>query len=224
MGVGFALVETALLTLTQRLAADDVLGRVFGVEETIDVVGLGLGSVLAAGLVAVLGVGGAIIAAGAVLPVVAVLIVRRVSRWEAGARVPERAFGLVRSLAIFAPLPVAALENLALRLTERRYGAGERIVSQGDAGDSFFVIADGEVAVEVDGVFRRRQRPGDFFGEIALLHDVPRTASVTAVGPVNALVIGREHFLAGVGAHARSAGAAEAIARDRLEAGAPSSS
>jgi predicted MFS family arabinose efflux permease len=220
MGVGFALVETALLTLTQRLAADDVLGRVFGVEETIEALALGLGSVVAAALVGSLGVGGAMIAAGTVLPVVAVLIVRRVAGSEAGAQVPERAFGLVRGLPLFAPLPVAMLENLALRLAERSYGAGEPIVVQGEVGNTFFVIAGGEVEVQVDGAFCCHARSGDFFGEIALLRDVPRTASVTAVGPVTALVIDREHFLAGVSANARSASAAEAVARDRLEANA----
>jgi predicted MFS family arabinose efflux permease len=218
MGVGFALLETALLTLTQRLAADDVVGRVFGVEETIDVIALGIGSLVAAALVGLLGVGGAIIAAAAVLPIVALLIVGRVASWEAGTRVPEHVFGVLRGLELFAPLPIATLENLALRLTERSYAAGERIVTQGEIGDAFFVIAGGDVEVDVDGAFRRHQHPGDFFGEIALLRDVARTASITAVGPVRTLVIERDDFLAAVGGHARSAGALEAVARERLAA------
>ncbi len=133
-GVGFALLETALLTLNQRLAADDVLGRVFGVEETIEVVTMALGSVVAAALVELLGVDGAIIAAGALLPAVAVLTARRLATSEAAAQVPERTFGLVRSLPLFAPLPIAVQENLALRLSERSYGAGEPIVTQGEVG------------------------------------------------------------------------------------------
>ena len=126
VGVGFALVEAALLTLTQRLAADDVLARVFGVQEALQVIMLGLGSVVASVLVGLLDVRGAAIAAGAVLPLVAILIVRRARGWVAGAQVPERAFGLVRSLPLFAPLPIATVENLALRLAEREYAAGER--------------------------------------------------------------------------------------------------
>jgi Cyclic nucleotide-binding domain/Major Facilitator Superfamily len=215
-GVGFALVDTALLTLTQRLAADDVLGRVFGIEETIEVVSLALGSVVAAALVGLLGVGGAFIAAGAVLPVVALLTARRLATSEAGAQVSERTFGLVRRLPLFAPLPIAMQENIALRLTERSYGAGEPIVTQGEVGDSFFVIADGEVEVQVDGAVRRSQHAGDFFGEIALLHDVPRTASVSAVSPVSVLVIDRDEFLAGVAGHPRSAAEAESVVRHRL--------
>jgi len=218
MGIGFALVEAGLLTLTQRLAADDVLARVFGVEETIEVVALGVGSVVAAVLVGLLDVQGALIAAGVVLPVVAVLIVRRARGWVAGTQVPERDFGLVRGLPLFAPLPIATLENLALRLTERSYDAGERIVTQGESGDSFFVIADGEVEVDVNGVPARRQRGGEFFGEIALLRDVPRTATVTATTAVTTLMIARDHFLAGVGGHPRTTSAAEAVVADRLAA------
>jgi hypothetical protein len=220
-GVGFALLDTALLTLTQRLAADDVLGRVFGVQETIEVVAMALGSVVAAGLVGLLGVDGAIIAAGAILPAVAVLTARRLASSEAGAPVSERIFGLVRGLPLFGPLPIAMQENIALRLSERSYGAGEPIVTQGEVGHSFFVIADGEVEVQVDGAKRRRQHPGDFFGEIALLRDVPRTASVSAVGQVTVLVIDREEFLAGVGGHPRSAVAAETVVSDRLDGDRP---
>ncbi len=208
--------DTALLTLTQRLAADDVLGRVFGVEETIEVVALALGSLVAAALVELLGVDGAIIAAAAVLPLVAVLTARRLATSEAGAQVSERIFGLVRRLPLFAPLPIAMQENIALRLTERSYGAGEPIVTQGEVGDSFFVIADGEVEVQVDGAVRRREQAGDFFGEIALLRNVPRTASVSAVGPVSVLVIDRDEFLAGVTGHSRCAAEAERVVRDRL--------
>ncbi len=218
MGVGFALVEAALLTLTQRLAADDVLARVFGVEEAVEVVALGLGSVLAAVLVGALDVDGALIAAGVVLPVLALLILRRVTGWVAGAQVPERDFGLLRSLPLFAPLPIATVESLALRLSERSYAAGEPIVTQGEAGDSFFVIAEGEVEVDVDGVPARRERSGEYFGEIALLRDVPRTASVTAVGAVTTLAIGREQFLSGVGGHPRTTHAADTVVADRLAA------
>ncbi|HEX2129492.1 MAG TPA: cyclic nucleotide-binding domain-containing protein, partial [Solirubrobacterales bacterium] len=73
------------------------------------------------------------------------------------------------------------------------------------------------VEVEVDGSLVCRQGLGDFFGEIALLHDVPRTATITAVAPVTVLAIKREPFLTAIGAHVRSATAAETVARDRLD-------
>ena len=218
MGVGFALVESALLTLQQRLAADDVLARVFGVEESLEVVMLAVGSVVAAVLVSLLGIEGAVIAAGALLPLVALAIAPRLAGTVAGAPVPERAFALIRSLPVFAPLPIAMLETLALRLRERRFAAGDRIVTQGEAGEAFFVIAEGTVTVAVDEVPRRELGAGDFFGEIALLNDVPRTATVTAVGAVDTLVVDREQFLDSIGSHARSATVAETVASDRMAA------
>ncbi|HVF78818.1 MAG TPA: MFS transporter [Solirubrobacteraceae bacterium] len=222
MGAGFSLVEAAQLTLIQRLAPDDVMARVFGVEETIDVVAVALGSVVAAGLVAVLDVRGAILAGAVVLPAVALAIAGRVATWEAGTQVPERTFALVRNLSLFAPLPIAALENIALRLSERSYRDGETIIVQGEAGDAFFVIDAGAVQVEVDKAPRRQMGAGEFFGEIALLRDVARTGTVRALGSVTALVIERDQFLAAVGAHARSAAAAETVATTRLTADATS--
>jgi len=94
--------------------------------------------------------------------------------------------------------------------------AGEAIVAQGEVGDAFFIIVGGRVRVDVDGELRRHEGPGEFFGEIALVRDVPRTATVTALAPVEVLVVDREHFLAAIDAHPRSARVAESVARDRL--------
>jgi MFS family permease len=216
VGVGYAVVEAALLTLIQRMAADDVAARVFGVQETIEVAAVALGSVIAATLVDVRDPRTAIAAAGAALPVVAALAARRLADSEDGVTVPERSFELIRRLPVFSQLPIATLENLAVRLEERHYAAGQRIVVQGDVAHEFFVVADGEVEIEVDGVACRLDGVGGFFGEIALLRDVPRTATVTALGIVTVLVIEREHFLAAITSHARSAEAAEAEVRHRL--------
>jgi hypothetical protein len=191
---------------------------VFGVQQTAEVLSVALGSVMAAVLTDVLDVRGAIIVSGLVFPVVAAAIYRSVAGSEAGAHVPERAFGLVRALPLFRSLPVATLETLSIRSTERSYAGGTQIVRAGDHGDAFFVVAEGEVAVEVDGGARRRMGAGEFFGEIALLRDVPRTATVSAIGGVTAVVLDREHFLDGVGAHPRGAAAAEQTVRERLAA------
>jgi MFS family permease len=217
LGVGYALTEVALITLTQRLASDDVLARVFGVEEMSYVTATALGSLAAGALVGLAGNRAALIAAGLALPVTAVVLFRRLSGFAAGAAVPERQFGLLRRLPLFAPLPLATVETLALRLTERRYRAGEAIVAEGEEGRTFHVIADGVVEVREGGEFRRRQDAGDFFGEIALLRDVPRTATVTAITDVTTLAMDRDDFLAGVGAHARSARLAESVVAERWD-------
>jgi MFS family permease len=218
LGIGYALSEVALLTLTQRLASDDVLARVFGVEESLQVVATALGSLAAAGLVGALGNRGALTVVGLAEPVVALALWRRIAGFAAGTAVPERAFALVRGLPLFAPLPMAMVETLTLRLQQREHAAGDVIIRQGEEGDTFFVIADGSVEVREDGELRRREGSGDFFGEIALLRDVPRTATVTAITPVTTLAMDREDFLAGVGSHARSATVAEAVVSDRLGA------
>jgi CRP-like cAMP-binding protein len=148
--------------------------------------------------------------------VLGVALARRIGGFATVAQVPEREFGLVRGLPLFAPLPLAVVETLALRLEQRAYPPGETIVRQGEAGRTFYVVAAGTAEVHEDGVLVRRIDAGGFFGEIALIRDVPRTATVTAITPVTTLGMDREDFLAGIGAHARSASAAEAVVVDRL--------
>jgi len=216
MGVGFALVEVALITLTQRIAPDDVLARVFGVEETIQALALGLGSVLAATLVAAFDIRVAIIISGIVLPLTALVAATRLRAEEAAIQVPERAFRLVRGTPMFEALPIATIENLAVRAKERRYSPGQAIIVQGEIGDAFHIIASGEVVVTVDGAHLRHRRENDFFGEIALLRSTPRMATVSAAEPVVTLAIERGQFLTAISGHARSRGAADAVVSDRL--------
>jgi MFS family permease len=216
LGVGYGLVEVALLTLTQRLAAADVLGRVFGVQETLFVAATAIGSLLAAALVGLLGAEAAIAVTGLVLPVLAVAVRRPLRSCEDAAHVPGEAFRLLRGVHVFAPLPIASIENLAVHAETQRFAAGERIIVEGEAGDRFYVIVDGGVEVSVNGAVRRQEGPGEYFGEIALLRDTTRTATVVATVAVTALTLEREEFLAAVGAHVRSSREVEAVAADRL--------
>jgi CRP-like cAMP-binding protein len=220
LGVGFALAEVAVLTLVQRLAADDVLARVFGVELVLHLLGTGLGSVLAVVLVSVTGVAPALAITGALLPLLALLCRRRLAALRLGSTVSEEVFALVRGLAIFAPLPVATVETLAMRMHPEDRSAGSVVITQGQGGEDFFVVADGEVEVSIDGLAVRALGAGSFFGEISLLRDVPRTATVRALGDVRLLRLDREAFLAAIRAHPRSGQAAEGVVLERL-AGAP---
>jgi hypothetical protein len=216
LGVGFALCEVASLTLTQRLAAGDVLGRVYGVEETLSVAATALGGVVGALLVAPLGVRWAIVATGIVLPVLALGLRARLSDFEAGAEVPEEAFGLLRGISLFSSLPVAMIENLALRAQMGRFGAGADIIAQGAEAEGFYVLSEGRVQVFVDGELRREEGPGEYFGEIALLRGGQRTATVRAVDPVKVLALARDDFLEGVGGHVRSTREVETVMAERL--------
>ena len=217
LGVGFALLESALLTLTQRAAPDDVLARVFGVQETLLVLGSALGGVLAAVLVEAAGLSAALVATGLVLPVTALILRASLARLEAGVPVPQMPFARLRGLAMFSPLPVATIETLATRARVEEFPAGTEIVRQGDAGDRFYVIDDGSLTVVADGRQLALREPGECFGEIALLRDQPRMATVRSVTPVRLVVLDRDDFLGGVSAHVRSTHAAERLAAERLE-------
>jgi CRP-like cAMP-binding protein len=123
---------------------------------------------------------------------------------------------LLQGVPMFAPLAPASLELLASQLERVRVGQGAEVIRQGEPGDRFYVIESGEVEVFEDGLFARREGPGDFFGEIALIRDVPRTATVRAVSDLEPLALEREPFIAAVTGHAPSAEAADAVIGTRL--------
>lgn len=216
LGVGYALVEIAGETLLQRLASDEVLGRVFGVIEGTYTAATGIGAALAPALSAALGIRGALLVVGLALPLVALARWRTLARYEAGAAIPERPFELLRGVPLFAPLPVAAVENLTLRLDTVTVAAGHEVIRQGEEGDRFYVIDAGEVEVLVDGRPVRVQGPGECFGEIALLRGVRRTATVRALGPGRLYALEREEFVASVTGNPRSALAAGDLVSERL--------
>jgi CRP-like cAMP-binding protein len=97
-----------------------------------------------------------------------------------------------------------------------RARAGEEIIRRGDHGDRFYVVGSGEVEVLLDGQQPRREGPGSYFGEIALLRDVPRTATVQAATDVELFALDRDDFLPAVTGHAGSSEAAEAVIGSRL--------
>lgn len=215
-GGGYVLVEIAANTLLQRLAADHIIARVFGVVETLYVVSVGLGSAAAGLLVDALGARGALVSVGALMPVVILLRRSQLSRLEAGAPVPGREYGLLRGNRIFAPLPVATTERLARNLVEVRPRDGAEVITQGDAGDRYYVIVEGQLDAFEEGVHRRTMGPGDGFGEIALLRDIPRTATVRARAGTVLLALEREAFLEAVTGLPHSKRAADALADERL--------
>jgi len=216
LGVGYAWIEVAGLTLMQRLVSDEVLARVFGVVESTYVASTGLGSVVAPVAVVLFGIEGALIAVGACLPLLAAATWTRLARFEATTEVPERQFALLRSLPLFAPLALATVENLASRLIPVTLAPGQEVIRQGDHGDRFYVIAEGRVAVECDGEPLRVEGPGEFFGEIALLRDVPRTATVHATEPGLLYTLERETFVCGVSNNPRCVIAADDVIEARL--------
>ena len=220
LGVGAIFVQVNSVTLLQRSAENEVMGRVFAFLESLIMAGIAIGSVATPGLVSWLGPRGALIAAGAVLPVLLVWLWPRLRRIDAAARIAAEPLDLLRRIDIFALLDEPVLERLAAGATAVSVAAFQPVVTQGETGDRFYVIAEGRAAVEVDDAESRELDPGDFFGEIALLRDVPRTATVRALEPLRLYAVERDEFIAAVTGHAPTLEAAEGIATMRLAAGA----
>jgi CRP-like cAMP-binding protein len=130
--------------------------------------------------------------------------------------VPEREVELLRGLPLFAPLPPATLEHLAASLVRVRAAPGMEITRQGEVGDRFYVVDDGDLDVTIDGKPAATLGAGDHFGEIALLRDVPRTATVTARTDSSLLALERDEFVSAVTGHPASRDAADAVVAARL--------
>ena len=221
LGIGDSLTEVAGLTLLQRAVPDEVLARVFGVLETLAVGTIGLGSVLAPALISGLGLETALIVTGAALPLVMLLAWRPLRAIDLAAAPRARELELLRGSSLFSPLPLPTLTQLAGRLEALEVETGTEVIRQGEPGDRFYLVDRGSLEARVDGEVRRRLGAGDFFGEIALLRDTPRTATVVALEDTRLLALGRDEFIAAVTGHAPSRDAADAVVTARLAAVGP---
>jgi predicted MFS family arabinose efflux permease len=215
LGLGNTLVDVSALTLLQRSAPDEVMARVFGVVQALSVAAMGLGALVAPLLLAGLGVRPTLLVAGLFLPLVAAISWRRLRSIDREAEAPARELALLRSIPIFAPLPPQTLEHLAHALSVVHVPRGADVVRAGDPGHSFYILDSGDAELRVDGATRAIE-PGDYFGEIALLRDVPRTATVRAVGDLVLYSLDRDEFIGAVTGHSASSDAAGAVIGDRL--------
>ena len=153
---------------------------------------------------------------GLLLPLAVVPTWRRLTEIDATARIATEPLEFLRRIPIFAPLPAPVLERLASIAAEVRVPAGSAVFEQGHAGDRFYVIAEGSAAVEIDGTQTSTLAPGGFFGEIALLRDIPRTATVRAAEDLRLYALERDDFIAAVTGHAPSREAADSVVGSRL--------
>lgn len=216
-GIGNTLVDVSGVTLLQRAVPDEVLGRVFGALQSILVLGFAAGSLIAPILLGLIGTRASLIVVGATLPVLALLLWRRLGVIDAKAHLPDQArLELLKANPIFAPLPPATFEHLAMKLVQVVIDARDTVFRQGDQGDRFYVIEDGRCEITIDGERVADAWPGEAFGEIALLRDVPRTATVTAVDATKLLALERDEFIAAVTGYAPSREAADALIGARL--------
>jgi MFS family permease len=218
IGAGSTLVDVTGMTLLQRAAPPDVVGRVFGVLQSTMLAMVALGSLVTPLLISALGARVTFVVMGLLLPLAVVPTWRRLSEIDATASVATEPLELLRAIPIFAPLPAPVLERLASVAAEVRMPAGSAVFEQGATGDRFYVIAEGRAAVEIEGTQTSTLSPGGFFGEIALLRDIPRTATVRALEDLRLYALERDDFIAAVTGHAPSREAADSLVASRFQA------
>ncbi|MBB3328224.1 cyclic nucleotide-binding domain-containing protein [Microlunatus antarcticus] len=187
-----------------------------GAVESATCAGIALGALLAPLLIATLGAGGGLVALG--VPVAAVTLVCRpgLHRLDRTLR-PPALLGLVQAQPLFANLTPAAQELVATRLRRLGVASGTRVIEAGDVGEEFYVVGSGRVDAVRGDEQLSVMKAGDCFGEIALLRDVPRTATVVAVTDAVLYALGRVDFLDAVGADPESAARADLLVRSRID-------
>ena len=217
-GAGHSLLDVSGRTLLQRTAPTEVLSRVFGVLEGLTMAGLAVGSILVPVLVALAGARAALIGVGLVLPLIAVLAGRSLLQLDHSATVPVTEIALLRSSATFGLLGAPGLERVARGMAPVVVERGSTLIRRGEAGDTAYVVADGEVDVSIDGRKLATLRRGDIVGEIALLRGGPRTADVAALTDSRLYSLDRDAFLEAVGGSRHAAGALDTLIDERLDA------
>jgi MFS family permease len=217
IGVGFVFIEVAAKTLIQRLGDDETMGRLLTLLQAGKLGAMAVGSFVAIVLDELVGIRASIVVMGVLTPAFVFLCWARLRAYEVGAPVAAEPYRLLRHNSIFEPLPMATVERLSHDLAPVDFGSGADVIVQGEVGDRFYLIEKGKVEVLEHGEFRRNEGPGESFGEIALLHDVPRTATVRTTEPTRLLALERDQFLVAVTGHRRSTQVASTVVTDRWD-------
>ena len=215
-GAARSIVDVSGRSLLQRVCSGDVLARVFGLLEGLDMAAYAAGSLIVPLVFAIGGPRAAVIVVGLVLPFVTAVGARRLLDIDAHANVPIVEIGLLRHSDLFRGLPAPELEALARDLDHTHFPAASVLIREGDVGDRYYLVADGTVAVSQGGAAIRVLGRGEGFGEIALLRDVPRTATVTAVSDVDLYALSKHDFLTALTGHDPTRHLAERLTSERL--------
>jgi hypothetical protein len=218
-GAGRGALDIAGRTLLQRVTPDPSLPGVFGALEGTYMGTIAIGSIAVPLVIIAVGPQAALVVVGLWMPLIVAASWPSLRRADAAAIVHVHELTLLRAIPMFAPLAPPTIERLAANLTSVEAPAGRWIIREGEVGDRFYLVDEGEVDVLIGDRVVRREGPGMSFGEIALLRDVPRTASVRAATDVRLLALDRDVFLSAVTGSARSRTAAEAVVTERLGAG-----
>ena len=210
IGIGNSIVDVNAETIVQRLVPDEVLGRVFGALDSAAIGGMAIGAAIMSLMIATIGLRGGLVIIGVGVTVLVLLAIPGLVRVDKTALAPE-GLDLLRGVPMLAVLPEHVLERLARTCELMTVGAGAQVFAEGDHGDKFYVIESGVALVSKSGQPVAELGGGQSFGEIALLRDVSRTATVEAVTDLTVRAIERRHFLQAVTGHADASQQAELV-------------
>jgi MFS family permease len=220
VGIGNALIDVGGFTLLARLADETVLARMFAGFEAILTLGVAAGGLVAPLVIHLLGVRLALIAIGLIAPLAVVASWPALRRLDGGMRVRDADIEILRSVLMLRALPAATIEQLGAGLEHAEYLPRQVVFEQGARGERFYIVESGRAEVIRDGRVVETVGPGDCFGEIALLRDRPRSATVraSADGGMRVSVLQRNAYLTAVTGYPASLTAGEEVVTTRLEA------
>ena len=150
---------------------------------------------MAPSLASRLGLRPVLVLVGATLPALALALLSRFRRIDEHSEPAPALLSVFSNISVFAPLPPTTIEKISARCSIADLSAGIVIISEGDHGDRFYAIVRGQVEVRRGTVAQCTFGPGDHFGEIALLRDINRTATVVALSDVRLAILGTTEFL-----------------------------
>ena len=212
-GAGKLLYDVAARTLVQRSIADQLMVSVFAMQESLMSIGIAVGAILAPLLIVVVGTSGAFVVVGLLLPALSLVLIPHLRLADARSVVSPGDVSRLQHVPFLAVVSPLVVERLVKQQTRAEVTAGAWLVRQGEPGVAFFVIESGRLEVTQNGSVLRELGPGDWFGELALLRDVPRTASIRALTDVSVVVIERGPFLSAIMGVPQSVEAARTDAR-----------
>jgi MFS family permease len=218
VGIGNALIDVGGFTLLARLADETVLARMFAGFESVLTLGVAAGGLLTPLIVHLLGIRLALVAIGLLAPLAVAAKWPALRRLDAGMRVRDAEIAILRGVRMLGALPATTIEQLAAGLEHAEFAPREAVFEQSEHGDRFYVVESGRAEVIRDGRVVETLAEGDCFGEIALLRDQPRTATVraSAHAPLRVSVLHRGAYLTAVTGYPVSAAAGEEVVETRL--------
>ena len=214
VGAANSIEDVAGFTLLQRIIPNEMLTRVLGLIWGLAMGAVAIGSITAPAVVTAIGPRSAFLVVGSILPLLMLVTYRRLVELDR-AVAPSAERELIDRVPMFAPLSLATKERVASSLVPISVSAGDLVIRAGDAGDSFYIVGAGELDIDAAGR-HSTAREADYFGEIALLRNVPRTATVKATVDSHLYALQRDDFLAAITGHRAAQAAGEAVADARL--------